>query len=90
MSGHVCLSLGRLIDAHNRYQDALSLWEPKFRVAAMQPADPHLATLSQDYLVLLLLGYLDQARLRRREALTEAKWLSPFNRAVAPVNVLGR
>jgi predicted ATPase len=82
-SGHVCFWLGRFIDAHNRLQDALSLWDPKFRVAATSPADAHLATLLYDSPAVLFLGYLDQARSRRCEALTEARRLSPYNRALA-------
>jgi class 3 adenylate cyclase/tetratricopeptide (TPR) repeat protein len=82
-SGNVCVWLGRFIDGHNRYQEALSLWDPKFRVATAHPTDPYLALLLYDSRSLLFLGYLDQARLRRCEALTESKRLSLYNRAFA-------
>jgi class 3 adenylate cyclase/tetratricopeptide (TPR) repeat protein len=81
MSGNVCFWRGHFIEAHNRFQDALALRDPNFRVAAMSLLDPYLAILSLDYAALLFLGYLDQAQLRRREALTESRRLSPHDRA---------
>jgi hypothetical protein len=84
LSGHFCFFLGHFIDAHNRYQGDLSLWDPKFRIAAPPPIDPHLTVLVHDSRALLCLGYLDQARLRRCEGLTESRQLSPCNRVFAP------
>jgi predicted ATPase len=75
LSGNVCFYLGRFIDAHDRYQDALSLWDPKFRAAATWPTDPYLTILLYDSRAQFFLGYLDQARLGRCEALTEARRL---------------
>jgi tetratricopeptide (TPR) repeat protein len=83
LSGNVSMWLGRFIDARNRYQNALSLWDPKFRVVATWPTDPYLTILLYDSRALLCLGYLDQAWLRRCEALTESKRLSSYNRAMA-------
>jgi class 3 adenylate cyclase/tetratricopeptide (TPR) repeat protein len=84
LSGHVCFWLGHFIDARARYHDALSLWDPQFRVATTSPvADPYLTILLYDSRALLFLGYLDQARLRRCEGLIEARRLSPYNRAYA-------
>jgi class 3 adenylate cyclase/tetratricopeptide (TPR) repeat protein len=82
-SGSVCFWRGHFVDAHNRYQDALSLWDPKFRGAAASSTDPHISILLHDYAALLFLGYLDQARLQRCEALTESRRLSPYDRAFA-------
>jgi hypothetical protein len=42
-----------------------------------------LTILLYDYWALLFLGHLDQARSRRREALTESRRLSPYNRGLA-------
>jgi class 3 adenylate cyclase len=82
-SGHIHVFLGHFIDAHQRCQDALSLWDPKFRVTSTSLIDPYLLTLIGDSRALLCLGYLDQARLRRCEALTESRRLSRYNRAMA-------
>jgi tetratricopeptide (TPR) repeat protein len=83
MSGQVSFWLGRFIDAHNRVQEALSLCDPKFRAVATGQLDPYLLILLCDSRALLFLGCLEQARLRRREALTESRRLSPYNRGAA-------
>jgi len=84
LSGNVCFWLGHFIDARTRYQDALSLLDPKLRAAVPPPGDPIVTILSFDYAALLFLGYLAQARLRRREALTESRRLSPHLLLTAP------
>ena len=83
LSGHVCFWLGRFIDAHDRYQDAPSLWDPKFRAVATSPVDPYIAILLYASRALFFLGYLEQVRLRRCEAPTESRRLSPYNRGFA-------
>jgi predicted ATPase len=45
--------------------------------------DSYLSILVFYYRTLVFLGYLDQGRLRRCEALTESTGLSPYNRAAA-------
>ena len=49
----------------------------------MSPDDPHVASLIILSRTLLCLGYVDQARLRRDEALAEARRISPYNRIYA-------
>jgi tetratricopeptide (TPR) repeat protein len=79
LSGNVCFWYGEFIDARSYYENALSSWNPKFRTFAGAPVDPYVSILSLLYLNLVCLGDVNQARLRRDEALAEARRLSPYN-----------
>jgi predicted ATPase len=70
---------GKLVDARASFENALSLWDPAFRRFSASPEDPHVQILIFLSRALLCLGYVDQARLRRDEALAEARRLSPYN-----------
>ena len=74
---------GRFMDARAYYENALGLWDPLYRPSVVSPDDPHVASLIILSRTLLCLGYLDQARLRRDEALAEARRISPYNRIYA-------
>ena len=80
LSGAVYCFLGKFIDARANCENALSLADSKLRaMAGAAPEDPHVSNLLYLSRALLCLGYLDQARLRRDEALAEARRLSPYN-----------
>ena len=74
---------GRFTDARAYYEDAIGLWDPLYRPSVVSPDDPHVASLIILSRTLLCLGYVDQARLRRDEALAEARRISPYNRIYA-------
>jgi hypothetical protein len=72
--GSACFQLGKLIDARTHYETALPLWDhPMARAAAATPEDPYVGSLAHFFLTLACLGYLDQARLRRDEAVAYAR-----------------
>jgi len=81
-SGTACLWLGKFIDARAHFENYLSLWDPMYR-ASWPPEDLYVASLLELSRALLCLGHVDQARLRRDEALTEARRLSPFTLVLA-------
>jgi tetratricopeptide (TPR) repeat protein len=83
LSGTVCCYLGKFIDARASNENALSLWDPKYRAFTPSPEDGYVAGLMHLSRTLLYLGHVDQARLRRDEALAEARQLSPYNLAFA-------
>ena len=83
LSGNICFYLGKLTDVRAYLQDALSLWEPTHRAFAPTAEDPYVGAMFHLSRTLLCLGHLDQARLRRDEALAEAQRLSPFMRTFA-------
>jgi tetratricopeptide (TPR) repeat protein len=70
---------GNLVDARADLENALSLWDPTFRRFYALPEDPYVQNLIFLSRTLLYLGYVDKARLRRDEALAEARRLSPYN-----------
>ena len=78
--GTACIWLGKFIDARAYFENYLSLWDPMYRVFWVSPEDLYVASLLDLSRTLLCLGYLDQARLRRDEALAEARRISPYNR----------
>jgi predicted ATPase len=80
-SGITCSWWGKFVEARAYCENALSLWDPKFRTSAASPTDPCILILTHLSRTLLCLGYLDQALLRRDEALAEARRLSPYNLA---------
>jgi hypothetical protein len=77
-SGTACAYLGKLIDARFYFEKYLSLWDPKYRALWPAPEDLYVASLGELSRALLCLGYVDQARLRRTEALVEARRLLPY------------
>jgi class 3 adenylate cyclase/predicted ATPase len=81
--GVVCTVLGKFVDARAHSENALSLWDPMFRAFAASPEDPYVMARLYLFRTLLCLGHIDQARLRRDEALAEARRLSPYNLAYA-------
>jgi predicted ATPase len=83
LSGIVCFWLGKFIDARPYSENALSSWDPSYRALAVATQDLYVHILSNLSRTLLYLGYVDQARLRRDEALAEARRLSPYNLAFA-------
>jgi class 3 adenylate cyclase/predicted ATPase len=70
---------GKLVDARAYLENALSLCDPTFRRFSPSPEDTYVQILIFLSRTLLYLGYVDQARLRRDEALAEARRLSPYN-----------
>jgi len=77
-SGIICSFFGKFIDARAYLENALSLWDPTYSEFAVTPDDPYVTGLITLSRTLLCLGYVDQARLRRDEALVEARRRSPF------------
>jgi hypothetical protein len=80
-SGTACSFLGKFIDARTHFENAHSLWDPMYRALVVTPEDPYVAQLIHLSWTLLCLGYVDQARLRREEALAGARRLSPYSQA---------
>jgi len=74
---------GKFVEALAYGEKALSLWDPAFRRFSASPDDPFVQLLVFISRTLLYLGYLDKARLRRGEAVAEARRLSPYNFAFA-------
>jgi class 3 adenylate cyclase/predicted ATPase len=72
-SGTARAYLGKFIDARAYLESALSLWDPMHRAFWPSPEDVYVTTLIELSRTLLYLGYVDQAHLRRTEALTEAR-----------------
>src|SRR5262249_7222582 len=70
---------GKFVDARAYFENGLSLWDPTFRRSWASPDDPYVLLLIFLSRTLLYLGYVDQARLRRDQALAEAGRLSPYN-----------
>jgi class 3 adenylate cyclase/tetratricopeptide (TPR) repeat protein len=77
-SGVTAFFLGKFIDARAYYENGLSLWDPMYRLFAPMPEDLYVQILSFLSRTLLCLGYVDQARVRRDEALAEARRCSPY------------
>jgi class 3 adenylate cyclase/predicted ATPase len=82
-SGDSCWFLGKFIEARAYFENALSLWEERYRAFAPAPGDPYVVTLIYLSRTLLCLGYVDQARQRRNEALADARRHSPYSLAFA-------
>jgi tetratricopeptide (TPR) repeat protein len=83
MSGVLCSVMGKFMDARVFCEGALHLWNPDFRTITASPEDPYVGIRLYYYRALVCLGYLDQGRLFRAEAVTEARRLAPFSLAYA-------
>jgi hypothetical protein len=84
ISGTISCFLGKFIEARAYGEHALSTSDSKLRVSSGAASeDPHVANLLYLSRTLLCLGQVDKARLRRDEALAEARGLSPYNLAYA-------
>src|SRR4029077_4033991 len=68
-----CYYLGKFNDARAHYETWLSSWDPTRRTLTSTPEDYYIQGIIHFSRTLLCLGYLDQARLRRDEALTKAR-----------------
>jgi tetratricopeptide (TPR) repeat protein len=77
--GNVACWLGKFTEARAYYENALSLWDPKYGAFAATPENPYVASLCRLSRALLCLGYVDQAHLRRDEALAQARALPLYN-----------
>ena len=77
--GNVSCWLGKFTEARACYEKALSLWDPKYSAFAATPEHPYVASLCHLSRALLCLGYVDQARSRRDEALAQARPLPLYN-----------
>jgi class 3 adenylate cyclase/predicted ATPase len=78
-NGGTCFFLGKFIDGRVHLENGLSHWDPTFRASWASPDDAYVQAMLGLSRTLLCLGYVDQARLRRDEALAEAQRLSPYN-----------
>jgi predicted ATPase len=82
--GEVCCWLGKFIEARTYFEAALALWDPGFRDRITSPHDVYVNALIYFSRALFCLGYLDQARLRRDDALAESRRLSsPYTEVYA-------
>jgi class 3 adenylate cyclase/tetratricopeptide (TPR) repeat protein len=86
-SGNSCWWLGKFVEARAYLENALYLWDQKYGAIVPTPQDPYLRSLIFLFRTLLCLGHIDQARLRRDEALAEARRLSPYNLVFALCHV---
>ena len=77
--GNVACWVGKFAEARAHYENALSLWDPKYSAFAATPENAYVASLCHLSRALLCLGYVDQARLRRDEALAQARALPVYN-----------
>jgi class 3 adenylate cyclase/tetratricopeptide (TPR) repeat protein len=82
-SADTCSYLGKFIEARAYSEKALSLWNASYRAFVPIAGDPYVVSLISLSQALLWLGYIDQARLRRNEVLSEARNLSPYTVAFA-------
>jgi class 3 adenylate cyclase/predicted ATPase len=83
--GNASCWLGKFTEARTCYENALSLWDPKYAAFAATPENPYVASLCHLSRALLCLGYVNQARLRRDEALAQARSLPLYNLVFARV-----
>jgi hypothetical protein len=75
--------LGKFIDSQLDCENALSLWNPIYHSFLSTPSNQHVHVLIVLSRTLFCLGYIDQARLRRAEALTEVRRESPHTLALS-------
>jgi predicted ATPase len=81
--GEVCCWHGKFIEARAYFEAALALWDPDFRDRISSPHDVYVNALIYLSRAQFCLGYLDQARLLRDDALAEARRLSPYTEVYA-------
>jgi class 3 adenylate cyclase/predicted ATPase len=81
LSGNICFYLGKFKDSRAYYENAVSLKDPEHRTFVPSPAHGQAWILSHFYNTLLCLGYANQARLRRDEAMAQARPRSPYTLA---------
>jgi class 3 adenylate cyclase/predicted ATPase len=62
---------GDFVAARAHAEQALALYDPAH--AVLGPVDPQIRTFTYSFRLLMYLGYLDQARLRRHETLAQAR-----------------
>lgn len=74
--GNLRCWLGQFVDARVHCDNALALWHPEYRAIAVTSDDAYVVCLILLSRTLLCLGYVDQARLQREQALAEARRLS--------------
>ena len=77
-SGANYFYLNKLTQARVHLEESVAAWKFHFRSFSILPHDPYVLALAYLYRNLLCLGYLDQARSRRKEALAEARRVSPY------------
>jgi tetratricopeptide (TPR) repeat protein len=77
LSGNICFYLGKFRDSRAYYESAVTLRDPVHRTFVPSPAHGQAWILAHFYNTLLYLGYADQARLRRDDAITGARRRSP-------------
>jgi tetratricopeptide (TPR) repeat protein len=76
MSGFTCVFLGEFAAARAYFEQALALYDPVHRRLEEGTIDALVSILAFSSLVLVCLGYPDQARSRRETVLAEARRLS--------------
>jgi hypothetical protein len=81
VSGNVTSWLGKFLDSRAYLENALSSSNPTFRNVPGAPADLNVSIRIFLSRTLACLGYVDQARLQRDEAVADARPLAPFNLA---------
>jgi len=69
--GHLSSAVSWFVAARAHAEQALALYDPTH--AVLGPVDPQIRTLTYSFRLLMYLGYLDQARLRRDETLAQAR-----------------
>jgi tetratricopeptide (TPR) repeat protein len=82
-SADTCSYLGKFTEARAYSEKALSLWNASYRAFVPIAGDPFVVSLISLSQALLWLGYVDQARQRQNELLSEARRLSPYTVAFA-------
>ncbi len=70
---------GKFVDARAYLENARVFVGPDVSPLLASPDDPYVQMLIFLSRTLLYLGYVDEARLRRDEALAEARRISPYN-----------
>jgi tetratricopeptide (TPR) repeat protein len=81
LSGNICFYLGKLKDSRAHYENAVCLRDPVHRAFVPSPAHGQAWILIHFYNTLVCLGYVDQARFRRDEAMAQARRRSPYTLA---------
>jgi hypothetical protein len=81
LSGELCFYLGKFKDSRAHYENAVCLRDPVHRTFVPSPAHGQAWILSHFYNTLVCLGYADQARFRRDEAMAQARRHSPYTLA---------